>query len=159
MLLCSNSSACSQKWHCCSLFTFKRRHTKFLWLWRIRQLILHAGWEGHRTQPGGQQSMDRQKSCSCACGGWDNPDTSLSLFCLSTTLPSWIHCACWRLPGRLCRKRGVTVHETDCGTTLQVWEAWTCFCGGSKEGAVWWVFAQTLHPVWQAEEEMHPPYL
>lgn len=91
MLLCSNPSACCQKWHCCSLFMFKHRHPKFLCLWRIRQLILHAGWEGHHTQPHGWQSMDRQQSCSCACGGWDNPYTSLSPFCLSTTLPSWIH--------------------------------------------------------------------
>lgn len=78
-----------------SLFVpVKCRHPKFLWLWCIRELILHAGWEGHCTQPRGWQSMGRQQSCNCACGGWDNPYTSLAPFCLSAALPSQIHSLC-----------------------------------------------------------------
>jgi len=98
-----------------SLFVHvKCGHPKFLWLWCIRELILCAGWAGHRTQPRGWQSMGRQSS-SCAWGGWDNPYISLTPFCLSATLSSMIHLLCQlkpaqsSLPGPWGRGAGDTV--------------------------------------------------
>lgn len=76
---------------------YKYRHTKFLWWWCIRELILHAGGEGHHTEPCGWQSINSHPA-------------AVSMVDKTTPTPPWLHFTF--LP--LCFSRPLTLPVEGC---------------------------------------------